>query len=153
MFTPGLPRQINNPKVKHMLKPTDLIVTKNEANELDQIIDSYDLIKGIIDGFEGQANFKLDNTLPLIKGDLQELRQIFYDFIRRIFDFPNDSNDEIHIVHIKNPKSWTFALIAKRALQGSLENAQDNLVETKSEFTLVISKKTIYNPKDLKIPV
>ncbi|WP_026953493.1 hypothetical protein [Algoriphagus vanfongensis] len=136
-----------------MPKPTDLIITKYEAHELDQIIDSYDLIKGIIDGFEGQANFKLDNTLPLIKGDSQELRQIFHDFIRRIFDFPKASNQEIHIVHIKNPKSWTFALILKSALQGKLGNTPDNLIETISELTLVISKKPIYNPKDLIVPV
>ena len=134
-----------------MLKLTDLFITQYRANQPDQIVDSYDLIKGIIDDFEGQADFniKLDNTLPLIIGDPQELKLIFKDFIRQAFELFNGLIGEIHIVHIKDPKSWIFAFFVKGTQQEKQENPQTNLVDSVSEFNLAISKKSIYNPEDL----
>lgn len=134
-----------------MLQLTDLFNTQFGANQTGQIVDSYDLIKGIIDDFEGQANFniKIDNTLPLIYGDPQELKLIFKDFIRQAFELFKGITREIHIIQIKNPKSWIFAFFLKGPqLEGQL-NSQTNLVDTTSEFNLVISKKSIYNPEDL----
>lgn len=134
-----------------MVNLNDLIITQYGNNQADQIIDSYDLIKGIILDFEGQANFtiKLDNTLPLIKGDPQHLKLLFKDFIRKAIESFSGLVGEINIIHIKDPKSWIFAFFAKGFEHEPTQNPAANLVESVNEFNLAISKKPIHNQAEL----
>lgn len=131
-----------------MQNQTDLIIPHFEDIQQDQIVDSYDLIKGIIVDFEGQANFKinLDNSLPLIIGHPEFLRFLFKEFIRKAIELSSGFAGEIKITHIKNHKSWIFGFIE---FQYELkENPAIYPVETISEFTLAISKRNIHNQED-----
>ncbi len=133
-----------------MVNQTDLIIPHFEDSQQDQIVDSYDLIKGIIVDFEGQANFKikLDNSLPLIKGDPQFLTFLFKEFIRKAIELSSGLIGEIKLTHIKNPKSWIFAFFTIEFQNELQENPEIDLVETISEFTLAISKRSIHNQED-----
>ena len=140
------PVQIINLKVNNMLNLTDLIITHYGTNHKDQIVDSYDMIQGIISDFEGQANLKikLDATLPLIKGDPQHLQLLFKDFVTKAIELFNGLIGEINIIHIKNSKSWIFAFFALGLENEQCQNDEGTLVEILNEFNLAISKKTIY---------
>lgn len=130
-----------------MANQTDLTIPHFEEHHQDQIVDSYDLIKGIIVDFEGQANFKinLDNSLPLIKGHPEYLRFLFKEFIRKAIEASSGFIGEIKITHIKNQKSWIFAFFKIESQHKLQENLAIDLLETISEFNLAISKRSIHN--------
>ena len=130
---------------------TNLLITQYGANQNDQIMDSYDLIKGIIEKLDCHSNlkFKLDNTLPLIEGDPHHLILLFKDFIRKTIELFGGLTGEINIIHIKNPKSWIFAFFAIGSQQEGTEKVCTNIVETINEVHLAISKKSIYNKEHL----
>ena len=127
-----------------MVKLKDLIITQYGTNQPDQIIDSYDLIKGILTDLEGQANFniKLDTTLPLIHGDPKHLTLLFKDFIRKAIELFSGQQGEIKITHIKNDRSWIFAFFREGFQHEATKNPIANLVEPVHEFNMAISKKT-----------
>ncbi|WP_425638320.1 hypothetical protein ACPUEN_02855 [Algoriphagus yeomjeoni] len=134
-----------------MVNLTDLIITHYGTNQSDQIVDSYEMIKGIIVDFEGQANFniKLDNTLPLINGDPKQLKLLFKDFIRKAFELFNGFIGEINITHIKDSKSWIFACFAISLQNEDAKRYSANLSEIVNEFNLAISKKSLSRKADV----
>lgn len=134
-----------------MVNLKDLIITHYGEVHPDQIVDSYEMIKGIIVDFEGQANFKinLDNTLPLIKGDPKQLKLLFIGFIKKAIEIFSGSIGEINIIHIKDSKSWIFAFFANGIQSEEPERFASNLIETVSEFNLAISKKSISRNVDI----
>ncbi len=133
-----------------MVNQTDLNIPHFEDGQQDQIVDSYDLIKGIIVDFEGQANFKinLDNSLPLIIGHPEFLTFLFKEFIRKAVELSSGFIGEIKITHIKNQKSWIFGFFMMKFQNELRENPEIDLVKTISEFTLAISKRRIHNQED-----
>ncbi|MFC5624550.1 hypothetical protein [Algoriphagus winogradskyi] len=127
-----------------MVNLTDLIITHYGTNQPDQIVDSYEMIKAILVDFEGQANFtfKLDNTLPLINGDPEQLTLLFKDFISKGFELFKGLTEEINISHIKDSKSWIFTFSAVAVPNEDLIKSKFNFLDLVNEFTLAISKKT-----------
>ncbi|RAI94149.1 hypothetical protein [Algoriphagus yeomjeoni] len=134
-----------------MVNLTDLIITHYGTNQSDQIVDSYEMIKGIIVDFEGQANFniKLDNTLPLINGDPKQLKILFKNFIRKAIELFNGLIGEINITHIKDSKSWIFACFAISLQNEGAKRYSANLSETVNEFNMAISKKSLSRKADV----
>jgi hypothetical protein len=126
-----------------MVNLTDLIITHYGTNQPDQIVDSYEMIKAILVDFEGQANFtfKLDNTLPLINGDPEQLTLLFKDFISKGFEQFSGLTEEIYISHVKDSKSWIFTFFAIAVPNEDPKTNKANFQELLNEFTLAISKK------------
>lgn len=122
----------------------DLSITCPGFGMNDQIIDSYVLIKSIIDEKGGQVSslkFWIDNTLPLIKGDSKYVREIFMEFIGKVFKEFKDQSRTIKIAHIKDPNSWIFTFLSNNDFVEN--NSIENFDTTKNlkEFNLTISKR------------
>lgn len=125
-----------------MITKKDLIITFNGIVSEDQIIDSYDMIQKIMIELVGQStiSYKIDNTLPLIKGNPAKVEEIFRNFISQALDHFKNCEGQLQIVHIKNPKSWIFAFF-KEVPEEVNNIKQTNLVDTITQFTLAIAKK------------
>lgn len=136
--TPSLPHQIIKQEI--MKNPSDLHLFQLGFMDSDQIIDSYELIKGILVEFEGQASLKIkvDTTLPIIKGNLIKIKEIFTSFIERAIKILEQHPCEISLVHIKNSKSWVFAFLFQDFQSEVYETRQMSLESTLNDYTLAI---------------
>lgn len=127
-----------------MSNEIDLSITCPGFGMNDQIIDSYVLIKSIIDEKGGQVSslkFWIDNTLPLIKGDSKYVREIFKEFIGKVFKEFKDQSRTIKIAHIKDPNSWIFTFLSNNEYEeNSLIESFEPTENTKG-FNLTISKR------------
>ncbi|WP_339879176.1 hypothetical protein [uncultured Algoriphagus sp.] len=132
-----------------MVNQTDLSTTQYGVIHEDQIVDSYDLVKGIINDFEGKVNFKIkaDSALPLIKGDPQHLKLLFKEFFRKAVGIFNGFGGELNIIHIKDPKSWIFTFFTEGFQQEELATNRLIPITACGEYYLSISKRSIY-PQD-----
>lgn len=126
-----------------MVNVRDLHTTQYGITQIDQIVDSYDMIKGIIGDFEGKVNFKMkpDSTLPLIKGDPQLLKLLFMDFFRKAIGLFNGLSGEVNITHIKDPKFWVFVFLTEGLKNGQQEISNINTMGCISKLDLSILKK------------
>lgn len=108
----------------------------------DQIIDSYELIQKILVELVGQNNlsFRIDNTLPLIKGNPDYLEKVFRDFISSALKKLHGMKEKFFIVHVKDTNSWIFAFFKEDKFEINMQKKLVNLVDNFSEFSLVISK-------------
>ncbi|WP_339878021.1 hypothetical protein [uncultured Algoriphagus sp.] len=123
-----------------MPNQNDSNLTRSRFGLEERIIDTYDLITSIVVGFEGQASLKIkiDNQLPLIKGDPDQVEASFKDFINKAIEQFNGTAEEVSIIHIKNPHAWIFAFFIKGFQYGDQNHKHDTI----SEFNLCISKKS-----------
>ena len=126
-----------------MVNSTDLHLFQPEHVTSDQIIDSYQLIKSILVEFEGQASLKIkvDNTLPIIQGNLLQIKELFTSFIARAVQIMESHSGEINLVHIKNSKSWVFAFLFQDFQSEVYEIRQLSLESTMNDYTLSIPFK------------
>ena len=128
-----------------MVNQTDLSTTQYVAIQEDQIVDSYDLVKGIINDFEGKVNFKIkpDCALPLIKGDPQHLKLLFQDFFRKATGVFNGFCGELNFVHIKDSKSWIFTFFTEGFQHEEQGIGGLSPIAISGEYYLTISKNSI----------
>lgn len=143
-FSPkACPIQITKTTHINMPNQNDFYISRTRFGLEDQIIDSYELMTNIVAGFEGQASFviKLDNKLPIIKGNPSYIEETFKDFILKASEQFKDHNKEIIIVHIKNPKSWIFDFIIKDIQLKNHEITETISIDSVSEYNISIPKK------------
>lgn len=128
-----------------MSHQNELLITFTGTAGKDQIIDSYELIKTILVDLVGQniSKFKIDNTLPLIKGDPESLKRTFREFLKKCIKHFKGLKRALLIKHVKNEQSWIFAIIQEGETEIFSKSPETNLVETIEEFTLAISKKVL----------
>ncbi|MBN3582451.1 hypothetical protein JYB64_08625 [Algoriphagus aestuarii] len=138
-----------------MTNQSNLFITFSGKTERDQIVDSYDLIRRITVKLVGQnkITFHIDNTLPLIKGDPETLEGLFSEFIQTAINHFSGMDGRLNIVHIKDPKSWIFAFFVEGEDENKNWDDVTNLVETVTQFTLAISKKTFKNTEEVDYKV
>lgn len=132
-----------------MITTNDLFISFKGIANNDEIIDSYDMIQKIMIELGGQNNFpyKIDNTLPLIKGDPNKIEEIFRNFISNALDHFQNYEGQLRIIHIKNSKSWIFAFLEIPFQVNTTK--QKTTIETISQFTLAISKKVFKKDEEI----
>ena len=128
-----------------MVNQTDLSTTQYGVIHEDQIVDSYDLVIGIINDFEGKVNYKIkaDCALPLIKGNPQHLKLLFKEFFKKAIGIFNGSGGELNIIHIKDPKSWIFTFFTEGFQHEEQGISGLSPIAISGEYYLSISKNSI----------
>ncbi len=123
-----------------MLNQNNLNLIYSGFSDEDRIIDSYELIKGILVQFEGQASFdiKVDNTLPIIKGDLNIMKETFTKFIEKVIQSLNGYTGKVNIINIKSPRTWVFAFQSDDFNSGHQDTLETSQIDILNKYTIEI---------------
>ncbi|WP_139229142.1 hypothetical protein [Algoriphagus aquimarinus] len=128
--------------ITSMVNTHDIYTSFALLDNEEQIIDSYEFLKSLIIDLEGQGTirFKLNTTLPFIKGNPSYIKKTFKQFLAQVSNKLQEETGTIEIIHIRDRNSWIFGLLIQNITAGQMSE-KINKKHIVSKFKLIISKK------------
>lgn len=115
-------------------------------------IDSYEQLFAFLSELEkSELEFSLDNSLPLIEGDLINVRKILKKFISETTSHFKSKRGTIFIVFRKDCDSSFISYLVENKFFGNLGNGESNLVDTITKFHYAISSDPLTDNDTIEI--
>lgn len=124
--------------------PEDFQLTFIKNEEAKDSIDSYQLLLNIITEIkETNIQIILDNSLPIILGDLQSLKRIFKAFLLQVVDVFKGNRGTLRILFRADLESSFLVFFIRDLDLPEPEKDISCIVDTISNFNLALCKKLL----------
>ncbi|MFC5623100.1 hypothetical protein [Algoriphagus winogradskyi] len=134
-----------------MKYPQDFQLSYPKLGSGVDFIDSYEQLISILRDLEKyELEFSLDNSLPLIEGDLNNVLKVLKKFISETISQFKSKRGTAFVVFKKDCDSSFISYLVENKFFGDNGNVESNLVDTITKFHYAICKEPLMDNESIK---